>query len=780
VRWRKLAGDLRATWGRFLAITIAIALALAGVGVVLGARTVLGREIRASYLGTHPADATLVVDGGVDDALLAEVRARPGIEDADARQMIKARVRLRPEDPWQMLVLFVVRDFDALRLDTFTPEHGAWPPPAGAILLERTSPAVMGVDASGGVWLKTPHGEERRVAIAGLVHDAGQAPAWQEHRGVAYTTPDTLAMLGEAPTLHELLVRFSPAPRSIEDVERSASELAGALRAGGHAVSELRVPKLRQHPHQGLMDAAQLVLLGFSFVLLVLAALVVATMMSAMLARQVREIGVMKAVGAGAPQLAGMYAAFVAGLGLVAVAIALPLSYLGATTMIRGIGRMMNLAIADPTIPARVFGAVATLGVLVPLACAAFPIWRATRITVRDALARHGAGRDFVRPSRLPMAIRNALRRPWRLAFTVMLLVAGGALVLAAANVQRGMRQISAKLEVSRHFDLEVRLHDPIAETADLARLPGVRTLEAWSAASAALSHDDHGTGIVRTYPDGGHGSLMLVAPPAGGTTLVELPLAAGRWLAPADTDAVVLGHNAARGAAIGDRITIGVGGKHATWTIVGIVEEVGGGSAFVTEASFRRATGTSGARLLRIATTASTEAERREILAAIERALAERDAAVYYAMPTPLMRSIIDDHVFLVVRAVMVVAALLALVGLIGLGSAMAINVAERTREIGIMKAIGAGNSRIFRIIVGEALFVGVASTLVAAALALPITMAIGSRLTLLVRTTPFAISLPALLGWLLAVGLGSLLASVLPARRAIRLSVRSALAEV
>ena len=56
-RWRKLAGDLRATWGRLLAAQIAIAFALAGVGVALGARAVIGREMRASYAGTHPLPA---------------------------------------------------------------------------------------------------------------------------------------------------------------------------------------------------------------------------------------------------------------------------------------------------------------------------------------------------------------------------------------------------------------------------------------------------------------------------------------------------------------------------------------------------------------------------------------------------------------------------------------------------------------------------------------------------------------------------------------------------
>src|SRR3569833_2147160 len=114
-RWRKLRGDLRATWDRLVTMQLVIALALAAVGTALGARAVLGREIRASYAATHPADATFELDGDVDDALLAAVRAQPQIAEVDRREMVRARVRLAPSDPWQMLVLFVADDFTALR-----------------------------------------------------------------------------------------------------------------------------------------------------------------------------------------------------------------------------------------------------------------------------------------------------------------------------------------------------------------------------------------------------------------------------------------------------------------------------------------------------------------------------------------------------------------------------------------------------------------------------------------------------------------------------------------
>ncbi|MEO8552931.1 MAG: ABC transporter permease, partial [Kofleriaceae bacterium] len=703
-RWKKLRGDLRATWGRVLAMQLAITLALAAVGTVLGARAVLGREIVASYAATHPADATIVLAADVDDALLAAVRARPDVAEADRRQMIRARARARADEPWQMLVLYVVDDFTALRLARFEPDQGAWPPPTGAILVERSGVAVMGLAGgshashAGGhgamlatlfaprMTIQTPHGPPTQIAIAGTVHDAAQAPNWQEHRGCGYATRATLATLGEPAELHELLDELRGAP----DREVAARDLAQWLRTTGHEVHEVRVPPHQQHPHQALMNGVQSVLLVFTLLLLVLSSIVVATILSTILARQTRDIGVMKAIGATTGQLAAMYGAFVLALGAIATLIALPLAHHLAHGMIGATAYMMNITVVDPALPFWVYAATALLGVGVPLAIAAVPILRAARLTVRAALASHGAAGSFVRPwlARLPIAIRNALRRPARLALVVSLLVTGGALVIAAANLDRSLRTISSHLADARHYDVEVRLHAPApaAVLAELAALEGVRALEPWSAADAARGD------LVRTYPDGGHGSFTLAAPPAAGSTLVTFPLRAGRWLAPGDTDAVVVGGTGRPG----DQIAIDVDGVRSSWTVVGVVEEMAGSSAFVTPEAFARATRGGGATLLRFATTGATG----PVLARIEGVLAAHAIPVRYAMPAPLLRTIIDDHVALVVRAVIVMAMVLALVGLFGLGAATAIQIAERTRELGILKTIGASDAQILGIV--------------------------------------------------------------------------------
>jgi putative ABC transport system permease protein len=795
LRWRKLRGDLRAARGRVAVMTIALAISLIGFGTVLGARTVLAREIERSYLSSQPADATLELPAGIDPAVLAEVRARPEIAAASAREVVMARVATGRAAPAALqahlaalsgaapaearpLQLFVEDDFADRGVQRVRRVSGAWPPPPATMALERTALRMLGVAEGDTVMVTTPHGRPRPIAISGVVHDTALAPAWQEHKGYGYVTRATLAGLGEPPVLHDLYVRFRPAPQTQAEAEAAATALARALGAAGHAVREVRVPRLRSHPHAGQMRTAQLALLVFSVLLLVLSAILVATLLAALLARQVREIGVMKAIGARTGQLAALYAALVAVIGALALAAALPLAYLGAHAFIAEIAGMMNLAIDDPAIPGWVFVAQGVAGLAVPLAIAALPIWRACRLTVRAALAQHGA-REVVRvaPTWLPHAARNALRTPVRLALATSLLVAGGAMAMTAFNVKRAYERNVARMPAMWHYDVDLWLREPApaALAGELGGVAGVRAVEPWAFRAAGPVRAD-GLDLAHTYPDQGHGRFRVYGvPPA--TTLATLPLFAGRWLTATDRDAIVLGK--ARGAAVGDRVALSLEGEATRWTVVGVVDALPDGNGFVTAEAFAAAThAPASARLFRVAF--APGADRAQATAGLVRVLDHAGAAVELIEPFSLMRAALDDHVLVITRAAVVLAAIMALVGLFGLAAAMGVSVLERTREIGVMKAIGAGDRRIFRLIVGEAVVIGAASWAIATGLVLPATYALDGVLSAQgFITAAFVVSPLAIAGWLVAAVAGSAIASFVPARRAARLTVREALAE-
>ena len=75
------------------------------------------------------------------------------------------------------------------------------------------------------------------------------------------------------------------------------------------------------------------------------------------------------------------------------------------------------------------------------------------------------------------------------------------------------------------------------------------------------------------------------------------------------------------------------------------------------------------------------------------------------------------------VVSFMTVMAVLIAVVGGLGLMSTMSINVMERTREIGVMRAIGASNSDIQSIVIVEGMVIGMISWAISILVSIPIT---------------------------------------------------------
>jgi putative ABC transport system permease protein len=419
---------------------------------------------------------------------------------------------------------------------------------------------------------------------------------------------------------------------------------------------------------------------------------------------------------------------------------------------------------------------------------------------------RHGARIRDATPlagARLPFPMRNAFRRPARLTLTISLLAAGGAMFMGARNLSRSWSRNLAKIEQTRHYDLEVKLDDrgaPASLADTLAAVPGVRAVEAWGFSPAAFARPGE-IDVVRTYPDRGHGSLSLQSPPyAKPTTMLQLPVLQGRWLNHDDTDAVVLNHVALAQqpkARLGDVISLSTGGSARQWRLVGVVEEVGAAAAaYVSARAFGAATGTVGrARLFRVtleehngdrngARSGGTSAPRHavggETAALLEHAITAAGGAVEGMTPLSELRLAISGHIEILVQILLAMALVMATVGMLGLASTMGMAVAERTRELGVMLAIGATPGRVVGVVVAEAVFIAGLSWSAAVALSLPLTALLDRLVGGLgfLAPLPFSVAPLAMLGWLVAVCGVAAVASLVPAATAASLSVREALA--
>lgn len=780
-------------------MVIAIAVGIFGIGTILSAYAILAREISRNYLGTNPASAQLEVE--VDDSLIEAIRLRPGIADAETSSVVVARIEKKPGE-WIPALLFVIKDFNTMRISTFRPESGAWPPPEGSILLEREALPLISAKVGDSCRVQTPNGPKRQVTISGLVHDPGLAPAWQEQTVYGYITPSTLAWFGEGSTMRILKVTVKDQPLNAAAVERTVGELAGWLKQQAHKVGEIRIPPPGKHPHQTQLMAILALLLIFSLLSLMLGAILTATMIGGILAQQVRQIGVMKAIGARTRQIAGLYLVLVVLLGIIALMIGLPLGIAAGRSFARTVAKLLNFTIYSEAIPWWTYMVQTFLGILTPFIAALVPISNVTRTTVQKAINDYGISREtfdlrwldtLIGKIRIPdrtliLAMRNTFRRRGRLLLTLGLLAVAGAMFMTSLNVKKAWERYISDASAARYYDLEIRLNRPEPEKKIndiIAGISGVQRVEPWNMAPVAVNRPD-GLDVVKTYPDKGHYSFtMRSAPP--GSKMIQSPLINGRWLQQGDTDVVVLNHVALifyPNIKVGDSIVLAVDGHPVTLKVVGIARQLlTPATVYVSPGTFAEAVGQTGrSNTLRVAMKQIDPDTLSAVTKEIERVLEKENVSVQTIISEKLLSEAQSGHVYIFIFALLFMAVVMAVVGALGLMSTMGTNVTERTREFGVMRAIGSRSGTVIRSIILEGVFIGLQSWVIAIILSLPLSLAVGRLLGNLAFRSPLPLIMSpiAIVIWLMVIVIGSIAASVYPAWRASRLTIRETLAYI
>jgi putative ABC transport system permease protein len=262
----------------------------------------------------------------------------------------------------------------------------------------------------------------------------------------------------------------------------------------------------------------------------------------------------------------------------------------------------------------------------------------------------------------------------------------------------------------------------------------------------------------------------------------LDIRIAEGRDMQKGDRDAAVIGHKVAYDTfeeEIKIRTSIVINGR--TFKVIGILEETGGDTDSnvlipldvarelfnaPTEVNYIVVTINEGINIYDMETTIAQKLDKR---------LGEDTYDIY--TPDQILDNIGE---FLgVIQAVLVsIAAISIIVGAVGIMNSMYTSVMERTREIGVMKSIGAGNGQVMTIFLIEAGLVGLAGGVIGVIIGLLMAKAteigakLGGFMLLSVRIDPMVV----LLGLGIAVIIG-MISGFFPALRASRLKPVEAL---
>ncbi|MCC6651926.1 MAG: FtsX-like permease family protein, partial [Candidatus Eisenbacteria bacterium] len=360
--------------GRTALTVIAMGAGVFQIAVMLTAYALLRPELAGMHARTRPASATLDLDRA-DSGAVATALGVPGVARAELRPVIVARTRASGDD-WVPAMIQVVPDFANQQLDLFTRESGEWPPGPGDVLLERTALRVARVRVGDTLAFRTGEGPDVRLRVAGTIHAPGMAPAWMEHMVTAFVGADS--RLRTAASGETAQLRFVAAhPLDEGFIRETADSVRAALVRNGHPVGRMLVPPPGRHPHAAQMEAFLFLLLVFGLLSFALSAVLVTSVVRAMMAEQLREVGIMKAIGGTSSQIAGIALTQVGLLAACALAVALPAGMWAGRAYAGFSAGILNTDVSRSPFPLEVPLVVLALGVAVPLLVALGPVRRA-------------------------------------------------------------------------------------------------------------------------------------------------------------------------------------------------------------------------------------------------------------------------------------------------------------------------------------------------------------------------------------------------------------------
>ncbi len=796
-RWRKVLADLWSNKTRTLLVVLSIAIGVFAVGMIADSRIRLLRGLSEQYLDGNPFSAVVTTIEPFDDELVQTVGKMDGVAAAEGRGGVTVRLKVGP-DQWKNLQLQAIRDFDDIQVATFNLEEGQWPPPDKTMLIERSAlNPMVGLDLKPGdtLTIETLDQTERQIPITGVVHDLNVAPTFIFDVYYGYITEETLTWLGEPRSYNAVRIMVDKDHLfDKEYVTRVAYAVRDKLERSGREVDEIFIP-----PEPGRspiatfgLDPLTYLLSAMSVLAVILSGFLVTNTISGLLAQQTRQIGVMKSIGARSGQILHMYLLLVLIFGLLSLLIAVPLSYLAAGAFTDFFAVLFNFDPRSYGLLPQVIGLQLLVSLIVPLLAAVYPLLRGTRVTIREALdSNAGPGgygssaidRLMERVRGLPrpilLSLRNTFRRKGRLLLTLITLTLGGAIFIGVFTVQASVQQSLDELFGSLvRYDVFVSFEQPYrAEKIEqeALQIEGIYAAEAWGNAFVRRLRDDDT-----------ESEVIQVQAPAPGSELVAPEVVTGRWLLPEDENAIVLSVGVIDDEpdiALGDTITLKIKGRETDWVVVGTFKALGNEDllAFANYPYFAREAREAGmAREARLVTTRHSPDFQAEVAQRIEEHFRNVGLVVARSTTASSEYQTILGQFNIIVYCLLIMAVLTAFVGGLGLMGTMSMNVLERTREIGVMRAIGASDTAVLRIVVFEGILIGLLSWSLGALLAFPISRVLSDQVGYLFLGSPLSYnySINGALMWMaLSVGL-SALASFLPAWNASRLTVRDVLA--
>lgn len=786
-------------------VVFSIAVGVFSIGVISGAYQIISNDMSESYAMNNPSNVELRTVN-FDDDVLASINNMRGVAEAEGRRVFNIRVRVAGTEKWTTLDMVAFEDFETNSINLLFPIEGNPIPDKREVVLERDALTKLDVQIGGTLEFQLQNGSIKTMPVVGVVQDTAMGAGDFLASPYAYINTSSLQYLHQPELYNRAYVTVETGGDDIYHIREIGAELKDKLDKNGTLVIRTRFAESSEHPLASTVNAILGILMALGILIVFLSSSLIANTLSALLNQHLRHIGVIKLVGGSRRQVFIMYLTLIMSFAALALLIAVPLGGQGAYGLAVFIATELNFNILGYRIVPMALLIQIAVGILVPLVAGLAPVINGSRITVLRALSgdlggdenqpqagqtriswfdwamiratRILASRGIHFPRPFIISLRNTFRRRGRLILTLFTLTMGGAIFIAVFNVRTTLHDYIGSIgkyfaaDISLDFDKPYRLRE-VEQTA--MQVDGIVGVEGWQFVSGELL-DVNGDVFE---------NINIFGPPAD-SSLIEPLLVRGRWIQPGDVRKFAISE-AAYGyfpnLKVGDFVTLKIDGRKEQWEVIGIFKFVDreGVLAYAPFDYISQMNNLANRSYsYRLVTENHERAYQDAKAEELDKFFRDRGFDVRVAEAGRASLDVAVESLDTLVVFLLIMAILTAVVGAMGLTGTMGMNVLERTREIGITRAIGADDRAVMRTVIAEGFVIGSISFVLAILLSIPFTYLLSTIVSLAVFETPIDVifTFTGYGIWFGLVLILSVVASIVPARNAARLTIREVLA--
>lgn len=717
---RKSVTDLSRRRARTAFTVSTLALAVASISF-FAIPTLIDRAMQKEVEAGRLADLTVTMRPlELTAAQLEALAALPNVAAVEPRSSVDARVLVGERRAPARLI--GVRDFARQRVDIVRVESGTTPR-AGQVLAEVQDANVGLYDGDAGDTITAlgASGDRVRLPVAGRGRSLpGGEEVQDENVIVLYADAATVAALSGEAGYNRLALRLhdpsaAAAAGTVESVRTYLRTVPGFTSFAN--LAQVRAPG--DWPGKGETEKFSQLLSVITLLALLSALVLISNTMTTLVAEQTGEIGIMRAVGARRRQIALIYVRTALLLGALGSLLGIVFGIVLSSLLASSFGSMFWAIDVAVGVDVKVVVISILVGLLAPPLAALPAIRRGLRVDLREALEATGsavggedaADRMLRRARALPRTIQIGLRsvgRRKRRSLATALIVA-----LAVGNLLASMAVSAAVTKTTRaewgdHLE-DVRIWTAGRDLFDQRAEQTIRATTGVAEAQPALVND--------VTLDGREAFVWGVPQ----QPLLRYRLSDGRWFSAAEEQnrepVAVIERNLAEAAGVdvGDRVTLATAAGPAQLRVVGIAanQQENGTVLFVPLTTLRAVLGQpNGASTYWIRTTSRDHA----LVDRTSTLLEDRLAAFGYEVASEITYVAERDEIAAnrtITTSIALLGFLIVAMSMVALANAITMGVLDRTREIGILRCIGARARDVRRIFMTEGIVLALAGWL-------------------------------------------------------------------